>query len=129
MAARRWMLAANSLRRGGVGAPQISALRLTAAASNENDQAGIKMVFHQTHEVVPVAVHNKKHLVIGIAQSIKIAGRHGQNVTQFCDFVPLTTQHTRHLRRHIVVEEKPHDLSGPLIWRATNVSISPRWSS
>jgi hypothetical protein len=40
--------------------------------------------------------------------------------------MPLMAQHMRGFRRHIVIEEESHRMSGPLIWRATSVSISAR---
>jgi hypothetical protein len=40
--------------------------------------------------------------------------------------VPLTAQNPRHFHWDIVIQEESHGLSGPLIWRATRVSISAR---
>ena len=108
---------------------QIPAFGLTAAASNEDNQPGIRMVRDQLQKIIPVAGHDKKPAFVGVAENIQVTSRYRQHIAQFRRFVKLTTQYPRHFRGNIVIEEKPHGFSGPLIWRATNVSISARWSS
>ena len=108
---------------------QISTFSLTAAAADEDDQAGIGMSGHQREEIVPVASHDHKPVCVGIVESIQVTNRHWQRVAQFRHFMSFATQYPRHFRGNVMIEEKPHDLSGPLIWRATSVSISARWSS
>lgn len=84
------------------------------------------MIGHQREKIVPIAGDNEESAFAGIAQSIKIGGSYRKDRSQLRDFMPLTTQHPGRFRWNIMVEEKPHDLSGPLIWRATKVSISAR---
>jgi hypothetical protein len=84
---------------------------------------------YQRQKIIPVAGHKEQGVSVGVVKDINVRGRHWQETPEFRNFMPLAAQNGRHFRRHIVVQEKSHSFSGALIWRATNVSISARWSS
>ena len=67
------------------------------------------MFCNEYQKIIPIACHDKKQVVVGVPQSVKISGRHGKRFPQFRHFMPLTTQHPRHFRWDIMIEEEPHD--------------------
>jgi hypothetical protein len=86
----------------------MSALLLPRAATDQNDQPGMRTMTHKLQEVVAVTGEQYHCLLNGIFKNVVIFAVGRYDFSKLDDRVGFGSKHASHFRRDIMIEEESH---------------------